>query len=186
MTMNDVETIEAIFARDGVLAQVLPGYEVRAKQVAFAQGLADALDLESVATESFGAELTVGRWSSLARRVRRLGDETSTRLDGMHNRGPALESVERVVDLGETVSHVAQGWMDRLLTELGEAKAREVRLVLTPRLRGEGDQLAAMTTQLMLGLWDIGARVGAALTEAEAHEAERWKKAGGTAMRLHH
>jgi ATP-dependent DNA helicase DinG len=148
--------------------------------------LDEAHHLEAVATESFGAELTAGRWTSLARRVRRLGDETSTRLDGMHDRGPALESVERVVDLGETVSHVAQGWMDRLLTALGEAKAREVRLVLTPRLRGEGDQLAAMTTQLMLGLWDIGARVGAALTEAEAHEAERWKKAGGTAMRLHH
>ena len=42
--MHDVETIEAIFARDGVLAQALPGYEVRAEQVAFAQGLADALD----------------------------------------------------------------------------------------------------------------------------------------------
>jgi Rad3-related DNA helicase len=87
--------------------------------------LDEAHHLESVATESFGAELTAGRWTSLARRVRRLGDETSTRLDGMHDRGPALESVEQVVDLGETVSHVAQGWMDRLLTELGEAKERE-------------------------------------------------------------
>ena len=73
--MHDVETIEAIFARDGVLAQALPGYEVRAEQVAFAQGLADALD----AGGHFLGEAGTGSGKSLAYLIPALDPVTSQR-----------------------------------------------------------------------------------------------------------
>src|SRR5262245_65966242 len=86
--------------------------------------LDEAHHLESVATESFGTELTAGRWTSLARRVRRLGAETSPRLAGMPARGPALESVDRGADRGGRGGKSAQAGMTRARTGLGRPRPR--------------------------------------------------------------
>jgi ATP-dependent DNA helicase DinG len=146
--------------------------------------LDEAHHLEDVATDSFGAELSAGRWASLERRLRRLGDELRQRWEGEEAKAIALETLDRIVDLGPTLTTQAEAWMDRLLGALAEAKARELRLLLNPALSTEGAALSDATMRLVLGAWEIADRLKAAMSEAEAHEAERWVKLGESAHRL--
>jgi len=117
--------------------------------------------LEAVATESFGAEITVGRWAYLERRVRRLADELRARQEqqvklGLERRGPAVETIERVVALAVAVRQESEAWFGHLLTALGEKKSLELRYVLAPSLSTAGATLAERSLALATarpGIW---------------------------------
>lgn len=144
----------------------------------------EAHHLQDVATDTFGAELTAGRWASLLRRVRRLCTELTQR--NREAEVPVIpgETLERIEDQAEATAMLAEDWCADLLVALGEAKARELSLLLVPALRASGDTLATRTRQLMQSCLDIGDRLANALHDTDEHEAVRWHKVADTAQRL--
>jgi ATP-dependent DNA helicase DinG len=151
----------------------------------------EAHHLEHVATESFGAELSAGRWRVLERRVGRLAAELIDRiqrqrqLGGEEPRGPAVEAVQRVASLATAVRQEADAWGDALLEALGGRKSQALRHLLTPAISGAGGALAQRSRALGLAIWELGARIRAGRAEAETAEGDRWVKVGDAASRLH-
>jgi Rad3-related DNA helicase len=147
--------------------------------------------LEHVATESFGAELSAGRWRFLERRIGRLAAELIDRIQRQRQlgveepRGPAVEAGQRVANLATTVRQEAEAWCDALLEALGERKSQELCHLLTPALSRDGEALGQRSHALALAAWELGARVRAGRAEAETAEGDRWVKVGDAAGRFH-
>jgi ATP-dependent DNA helicase DinG len=151
----------------------------------------EAHHVEHVATESFGAELSAGRWRFLERRIGRLAAELIDRIQRQRQlgveepRGPAVEAVQRVASLAMAVRQEAEAWCDTLLEALGDRKSQELRHLLTQVISGEGEALAQRSRALGLAVWELGARIRAGRAEAETVEGDRWVKVGDAAGRLH-
>jgi ATP-dependent DNA helicase DinG len=151
----------------------------------------EAHHVEHVATESFGGELSAGRWRFIERRVGRLATELIDRLERQRQlgveepRGPAIEGVQRVASLATAVRQEAEAWCDTLLEALGDKKSQELRHLVTPLISGEGETLAQRSQALGLAVWELGARIRAGRAEAETVEGDRWVKVGDAASRLH-
>jgi len=133
-------------------------------------------DLEETATSVFGAELTVGRWRVIERKLGALADHLQQRLSGTTFGELVLDRAMSVEAKANGVTATAEIWYQRLVEEMRDANVRTLDGLLHEALRQGGETLAQDTEDLQRTIERVSESLKSGPDEEDAIEAERWAK----------